>query len=1139
MDSNGTPQAERGTTFGWLNATQFLGALNDNVFKFLLVYLIIALRGSESAAGAGVIGMVLLATPFLLFSAAAGIIADRVSKRRVIVLAKLFELAVMLAGSLAFYFRSERALFLIMFLMAAQSAFFGPAKYGIIPELVPRHYLSRANAWIQAMTHLAILTGTVTAPFLSQATRGDYFRASWFCVAAAAAGVAVSLPIRGTPPSGGDRRASVFFVRDIWRTLRGIRGDTYLLMAVIAAAYFTLIGAFMQINLIPYALEELGLSKETGTYLFLLAAVGIGLGSFLAGRLSGRNVELGVVPLGALGIALSALALGTLAAGVAGVCLIVLVVGVSAGLFVVPINAWIQFRAPRDRLGEILAASSFLSWIGVILAAALIHGMTEAAGLSAREGFVLIGWLTLALTILTLRVLPDFLVRFLALLLTRACYRLRTLGIENVPLDGGALLVCNHVSWADAVLLMATQQRRIRFLASRRILESRFWGPVMRLMGVIPIAAGDSPKKLVTSLQAAREALDAGYLVCVFAEGALTRSGNLLAFKSGFHHIVKDSSHPVIPVYLGGAWGSIFSYARGMPRLRWPVSFPYPVTIVFGKPLPPTADSAALREAVLELSCAYFESRKSARKPLAAEFAAAARRNWSRKAMADTTGRNLTYGQALTGAVALAARLAPLTAGQDKVGILLPPSAGAALANAAVSALGRAPVNLNYTASADAFRSALEQCGIRTVLTSRAFLERLNGVPAPEGAVYVEDIFSRLTEREKRLAWLKARLLPARLLVRHGGLTGDSVAAVIFSSGSGGAPKGVMLSHHNILSNIESLRIVFQPSPDDVVCAVLPFFHSFGFMATLWFPLLSGFSAVYHGNPLDGARVAELVREHRATLLFTTPSFLPAYVRRAQPGDFATLRLVVTGAEKLNPRIAAAFREKFGIEPREGYGATELSPVAALNVPDVERSGLRQVGTKPGTVGHPVPGVVIRIVDPESRAALPPGRDGLMLVKGPNVMLGYLGMPGKTAEALRDGWYDTGDIARLDEDGFVTITDRLSRFSKIGGEMVPHVAVEEALHKALGRTERVLAVAGVPDERKGERLVVLYTGDAGGADAVARAIADSGLPNLWKPAANACFRVASLPLLGSGKMDLQALKQAGREAAERSASQYP
>jgi acyl-[acyl-carrier-protein]-phospholipid O-acyltransferase/long-chain-fatty-acid--[acyl-carrier-protein] ligase len=333
-----------------------------------------------------------------------------------------------------------------------------------------------------------------------------------------------------------------------------------------------------------------------------------------------------------------------------------------------------------------------------------------------------------------------------------------------------------------------------------------------------------------------------------------------------------------------------------------------------------------------------------------------------------------------------------------------------------------------------------------------------------------------------------------------------------------------MLSHHNIMSNIEALRMVFRVSAADNVCSALPFFHSLGFTATLWFPLTSGFSATYHPNPMDGERIAQMVREQRSTLLLATPTFLLAYLRRAKREDFASLRLVITGAEKLKGKVADSFEERFGVRPMEGYGATELAPVITLSLPDVEVGGVRQYGAKEGSVGHPIPGVVIRVVDPESGAKLKPGEAGLMLVKGPNVMLGYLGRPDKTAEAIRDGWYVTGDIGILDDDGFIRITDRLSRFSKIGGEMVPHGVVEDELHSRLGQTG-VVAVTAVPDEKKGEKLVVLYAREAADPETLQRHMAESSLPNLWKPGRDCYVEVDNLPILGTGKLDLKGIKE--------------
>jgi acyl-[acyl-carrier-protein]-phospholipid O-acyltransferase/long-chain-fatty-acid--[acyl-carrier-protein] ligase len=353
----------------------------------------------------------------------------------------------------------------------------------------------------------------------------------------------------------------------------------------------------------------------------------------------------------------------------------------------------------------------------------------------------------------------------------------------------------------------------------------------------------------------------------------------------------------------------------------------------------------------------------------------------------------------------------------------------------------------------------------------------------------------------------------------------DDLATIIFSSGSTGDPKGVMLSHHNIYSNLEGMSQVFSISKHDRVLGILPFFHSFGFTGTLWLPLTTGMGAIYHPNPLDARVIGALAGQYEATILLATPTFLQSYLRRCAPEDFGSLHFVMVGAEKLSEKLSLAFEEKFGIRPMEGYGCTECSPIVTVNVRDFRAPGFYQVGQKRGRIGHPLPGISVRIVDPDTRQPLPAGRPGLLLVKGPNVMLGYLNRPEKTAEVVQGGWYTTGDMAVIDADGFLAITDRLSRFSKIGGEMVPHLKVEEALQNILGGTELSFAVSGVPDERKGERLVVLHTLAEGKLKEVQSSLSAAGLPNLWIPRPNAFFRVEKIPILGTGKMDLRSVRE--------------
>ncbi|GFO54812.1 acyl-[ACP]--phospholipid O-acyltransferase [Geomonas sp. Red276] len=1109
-------------SLGWLNLTQFLGALNDNILKLVMVFFLIG-KGAANAGTVTAMTGAAFVLPFLLFSAPAGSLADRFAKSRVIVTVKEVEVAVTVLAVIALFVGSEYGIYAAVFLMGTHSAIFAPAKYGAIPELVGQEELSRANGLLESCTFVAIIVGTGLASVLAGLAAGRAWLAACACVAVAVTGLWSAGRIRPTEAGAPGHRIDLF-PGHIFATLAGIRRDRDLTLAIVGLAYFMFIGAFAQLNLISYGMERLGLTDAQSGYLFLAAALGIGAGSLLAARLSGRDVEFGIVPIGAAGLTLAPVLLHAAPATLPVSLTIIVFFGISAGLFSLPLQTFIQLRAEPARRGEVLAASTFVNWVAILVASAVTWLFSGPLGLSAAQSFSLIGALTLLLTVVTFRVLPDFLLRFVALVAMRSFYRLRIIGGHNLPVEGAALLIPNHVTWVDALLLYATCQRRIRFVLERRIYNTPVLRWLFKLMGVIPVSSGDGRKEILEFIRKARTALDDGYLVCIFAEGEITRNGMLREFRGGFERIVKNSSHPIIPVYIGGAWGSILSYANGKLLSRPPALSPYPVTILFGSPMPAESSAVEVRQAVAELSCDYFNSKKADRAPLEARFLATARKNWNRRAVSDSSGKSLTYGRTAAAALALAGRLEGIAGEAEHVGLLLPPSVGGALANLAVSLLGKIPVNLNYTAAEGSLRSAVSQCGITTVVTSRAFLEKLPSLPVLPGTVYLEDVAGAITGREKLLSLLKARLLPVRLLCRREAFHADSVAAVIFSSGSTGDPKGVMLTHHNIMSNIEALRTVFRVNLNDNICAALPFFHSLGFTGTLWFPLLSGFSAAYHPNPMDGEKIAQIVREERSTLLLATPTFLLAYLRRASKEDFATLRLVMTGAEKLKGKLADAFEEKFSIRPLEGYGATELSPIISLNVPDVEIDGVRQHGAKEGSVGHPLPGVAVKVVDLESGASLKPGEAGAILVKGPNVMLGYLGREDKTAEAVKDGWYVTGDIGTMDDDGFVRITDRLSRFSKIGGEMVPHGAVEDELLTCVGQPGTV-AVTAVPDERKGEKLVVLYVKDAADADRLQRCLAESALPNLWKPARDCYLPVDSLPLLGTGKLDLRALRE--------------
>jgi len=554
----------------------------------------------------------------------------------------------------------------------------------------------------------------------------------------------------------------------------------------------------------------------------------------------------------------------------------------------------------------------------------------------------------------------------------------------------------------------------------------------------------------------------------------------------------------------------------------------------FGAPLPPTATAVQLRTAVQELASEAWRRRAQECDPLHRAFRGAARRHPLRFAMSDARVPRLGFLAALAGAVHLARQLRSHWAAEERVAILLPPSVAGALVNLAALLAGKVTVNLNYTCSTETIASCISQCGIGRVITSRLFLEKTKlSLPCP--AITLEEAVGTPRLSDRVLAMAMGLLLPASWLERALGrgrpACPDEVATIIFSSGSTGEPKGVVLTHANVAANIAQLAQVYRPTSRDRMLGVLPFFHSFGYTATLCLPALCGMGVAYHPTPLDAQAVGRLVRDHALTFLLGTPTFLQLYLNTCAPADFGSLRVVMAAAEKLPDRLAAAFEEKFGIRPLEGYGCTECAPAVAVNTHDVRATGLRQVGAKRGSIGHPLPGVAVRIVDPVTEEPVPFGQPGLLLVRGPNVMAGYLDRPDLTDRVFRQGWYVTGDIAAMDDDGFLRITDRLSRFSKIGGEMVPHLRVEELLHELAGATQLTFVVTSVPDERKGERLVVLHTLPDPPLHTCLDRLAKEDLPNLWKPKPDAFFRVEGFPLLGSGKLDLRRIRELARSLA--------
>jgi acyl-[acyl-carrier-protein]-phospholipid O-acyltransferase/long-chain-fatty-acid--[acyl-carrier-protein] ligase len=1123
--------------FWALIATQFQTAFNDYGVQWVVIYLVVATNFSHAARDRFmlVVGAV-LAIPFLLFSMLGGNFADRYSKRTVTMGTKLMEMITMGITIFGLYLHNLPIECAGVFLISSQSALFGPSKYGLLPELVPESKLSWANGILGLVTFLGSILAVMAAGYMVVTLQSREYIAGLALLSTSVLGFIASTLISKVPAADPEKKLKLNPLIDLREQMKAVNADRALAWAVAGNVFLWFLAAFVQYAIVIFGSDYLRVNEELTSYMQAALAIGVCIGSVAAGYLSHGKIEVNLIPAGAVGMTLSGLFLYGYAHTLTSAIFLLCLLGFFGGFFAVPIAALIQSRPKPEEKGGVLAAANFWSFAGVGVAPGVfwffhtvLHHSPDRVFL---DGAILIGIMSL----FAIYLVPDILVRVVIWIVMHSIYHLQSRHRENIPKAGGALLVSNHMSLIDALLILGAARRPVRFLIFKDIYDMPAVNLFARMIDAIPISSSLRPRDMIHSLRAATEAIKSGELVCIFAEGQITRIGNLLPFRRGLERIMKNVDAPIIPVYLDGMWGSIFSFERGRFIWKLPRRIPYPVTVTFGRPMPGNSESFAVREAVQELQTDSFAEHRSRMRTLVRSFMHTAHVHPFRFAMGDKRRPRMKWGAALLSSIYLARRLRKTWQGQDMVGILLPPSVPGALVNFAAMISGKVPVNLNYTASNETIASCAKQCGLKTVITTGLLLEKLP-ILVPGEKVLLEEVAAKPALGE-RLVALLMWFLPGAILERQlsAGKTRtlDDLATIIFSSGSTGEPKGVMLTHYNIAANIEQMAQTFMLEKNDVLLGVLPFFHSFGFTVTLWLPAVIGIGVALHPSPLDLVAVSEIVRDYKVTFLLATPTFLQAYARRCLPEDFGSLEYVVVGAEKLPDSLALAFEDKFGIRPLEGYGTTECSPVVACNTRDYRAPGFMQVGAKRGHIGHPLPGVSIRIVNPETGARLGADEPGLMLVRGPNVMQGYLNNPAKTAEVLKDGWYTTGDIAAIDEDGFITITDRLSRFSKIGGEMVPHIKIEEKLQKLSEAVEKKFVVTAVPDEKKGERIVVLYTLTPEEVAPVIEKLANAGLPNLWLPRANQYFHIDELPVLGTGKLDLRAIKNLALDLSKKS-----
>lgn len=725
----------------------------------------------------------------------------------------------------------------------------------------------------------------------------------------------------------------------------------------------------------------------------------------------------------------------------------------------------------------------------------------------------------------------ERILRFFGLPIARMIYRVTTVGAERLP-QGGFLLLPNHITWVDAIVLLLACPRPIRFIIDREYYENRFLHPILRTVGCIPI----TPRRAKEGIRLAAERIRAGEIVCLFPEGQLTRSGTLLRLRRGYEIIAREADATVVPVWLDQLWGSIFSFQGQRFFTKWPRQFPYPATVEFGTPLSPNdAEIATVREELLKLGERCYSRRPALQEHLGAVAVRGLARNPFRTAVIDGLDDSVLSRGKLLGVAAALSRYLRAKFPDERIGVVLPASKGGVVANLAVMLAGKIPVGLNFTSGEDALQRAQEIAGLKTTISATAFAKRLTTFPWPENVVQLDELLPGL-KTKVFLWWMAAVILPAAWLIRLLDLPrkGDHAEAVLlFTSGSSGDPKGVVLSHRNLVGNVSQFRALLDATPDDLILASLPFFHSFGCTVTLWFPLIEGVPIITYPNPLETAKCAELIERHRGTIILASPTFLRGYLRRAEAAQLRSVRLTITGAEKLPRSLAEAFEQRFGKPVYEGYGLTETSPVVSVNLPDPEPGHPGepvQPSQRPGSTGKMAPGIAAEIREPDTGEKLSLHQSGMLWLRGPNIFEGYLHDPERTAAVLEDGWLKTGDLGRFDEDGFLFIEGRISRFSKIGGEMVPHETVEQKILAALdlgNEGDRLIAIASVVDEQKGEALVLLSSIEIDQAQLRAR-LRDAGVPNLWIP--KTIWRVDQIPVLATGKLDLQRCAEIAAQA---------
>jgi len=1122
--------------------TQFLGAFNDNIFKNAMVVLI-AWRLAASAEMNAQIMITLAAgvfiLPFFLFSATAGLLADKFDKTRLIRYIKLAEIVIMSMGAVGFYLGSVYLLMSVLFLMGVQSTFFGPIKYGILPDQLHNDELMGGNALFSAGTFLAILAGTILGTEVVLTEHGITV-ISAVVILVAAAGWFSSWFIPGTRPAQPDLEVGFNFVTQTWKILSHAAGQREVFLCILGISWFWLVGATFLAQFPTFTKDVLGASVQVLTILLTAFSVGIAIGSLLCNRLLKGEVHATFVPLGALGITLftvdlffaashplsagagTLMSAGDFLSSFAGwrVFVDLLLIAISGGIYIVPLYAIVQQRSDETHRARNIACNNVMNALFMVVSAAGTVFMLNM-GFSIPQVFLTMAVLNAAVGVYITKLLPGAMVKAIIAWLLQMCYRVEVVGLENYHEAGSrVLIVANHQSFLDAPLIAAFVPDKLTFAVNTHIAKQRFIRFFLSLAETFSIDPTNpfSMRALVAHVKEDRR-------VVIFPEGRITVTGSLMKVYEGPGMIADKSDAVILPVRIEGAQYTPFSRLKGKVRTRW---FPK-ITVRFMKPvrlqIPEEFKGRKRRHYAGDMlydimSNMVFESSKF-RTTLFSSLLDARKVHGGKHIVFDDIQREpVSYDKLVTGSFVLGKKLCRGTEHGEYVGILLPNMVATAVTFFGLQAFHRVPAMLNFSTGPRNVVLACETAGIKIVYTSRRFVENaklsemVSGIEqAGIKVAYLEDLRNDISLLDKLLGLILSKMAGLYYYLANKEHDPDIPCVVLFTSGTEGAPKGVALTHTNVQANRYQVSSRIDFGPSDIVLNALPMFHSFGLTCGTLLPVLSGLRTFLYPSPLHYRIVPELAYDTNATIMFGTDTFLSGYARYAHPYDFYSMRYVFAGAEKVKDETRRIWSERFGLRVFEGYGATETAPALSMNTP---------MHNRPGAVGRLLPGI-------EHRLEPIPGIDegGRLSVSGPNVMAGYLKIdnPG-VLERPADRWYDTGDIVTIDDEGYVHIQGRAKRFAKVGGEMISLTAVENFV-LALW-PENTHAVVNLPDPRKGERLVLVTDYAEAKRDALMAYARGNGIAELSIP--RAIVTVARMPLLGTGKMDYPSITKLAEEA---------